>query len=81
MIKCHLAVLMGQKKMKISDVAEATGLNRSTITALYKETATRIDLNTIEALCLLFECKVGELLELTAQKTASQKIKKQKNTE
>lgn len=65
MIKCHLSVLMGQKKMKISDVAEATGLNRSTITALYKENATRIDLNTIEALCRLFECKVGELLELS----------------
>jgi len=74
MIKCHLAVLMGQKKMKISDVAEATGLNRSTITALYKETATRIDLITIEALCGLFKCEVGELLELTAQKKVSQKI-------
>ncbi len=76
MIRCNLAVLMGQKKMKISDVAEATGLNRSTITALYKETATRIDLNTVEVLCLLFECEVGGLLELTAQKTGSQKISK-----
>lgn len=63
MIKCHLSTLMGQKKLKIADVARETDLNRSTITALYKETATRVDLEAIDRLCLLFECEVGDLLE------------------
>lgn len=62
-IRCHLARLMGEKKMKIMDVARETGLNRNTVTLLYKETAQRIDLDAIDKLCELFDCEVGELLE------------------
>lgn len=50
--------------MKIADVARGTGLNRNTITLLYNETATRLDLQSIEKLCVLFDCEVGDLLEL-----------------
>lgn len=49
--------------MNISDVARETGVNRGTITRLYHETAQRIELETIDRLCDLFECDVGELLE------------------
>lgn len=63
MIRCNLARLMGERKMKIVDVARETGLNRNTITLLYKETAQRIDLDALDKLCKLFDCKVGELLE------------------
>ena len=38
MIRCHLSTLMGRDKLRIADVSRRTGLNRSTITALYKET-------------------------------------------
>lgn len=64
MIRCHLSRIMGEHKMKIADVARETGLNRSTVTALYNETATRVDLYTVEKLCTFFNCKIGELLEL-----------------
>jgi putative transcriptional regulator len=63
MIRCNLSILMGRDKLCIADVARETGLNRSTITALYRETATRIDLPAIEQLCRLFRCQVGELFE------------------
>ena len=63
MIKCHLARLMGERKMKVVYVARETGLNRNTITLLYKETAQRIDFETIEKLCDLFQCRVEDLLE------------------
>lgn len=63
MIRCHLSRLMGEKKMKIVDVARATGLHRNTITLLYDETANRVDVETIDALCRLFECRVGDLFE------------------
>ena len=64
MVRCHLARLMGERKMKIVDVARETGLNRNTVTLLYKETAQRIELDAIEKLCALFECEVGDLLEI-----------------
>lgn len=63
MIKCHLSRLMGERKLKISDVARDTGLHRNTITLLYQETATRIDLDAIDTLCKYFGVPVGELFE------------------
>lgn len=63
MIRCHLSRLMGEHKMKIADVARETGLNRSTITTLYKETANRVELDAVDKLCRLFKCEVGELFE------------------
>lgn len=63
MIRCHLSRLMGEHKMNIADVARETGLNRNTITLLYRETASRVELETIDKLCDLFNCKVGDLLE------------------
>ncbi len=63
MIRCHLARMMGERKMKIVDVARETGLNRNTVTLLYKETAHRIDLDALDKLCKLFECGVSDLLE------------------
>lgn len=69
MIRCHLSVLMGREKLRISDVAQKSGLNRSTVTALYNETATRIDLATIEILCGVFRCQVGDLFEIVPSTT------------
>ena len=69
MIRCHLSTLMGRRKLRIAEVARATGLNRSTVTALYRETATRIELDAIEALCRYFQCPVGELLEVQSGAT------------
>jgi len=67
MIRCYLSRLMGEHKLKIADVARETGLNRNTVTLLYKETATRVDLDAIEKLCKLFNCAVGDLLEYTVE--------------
>jgi putative transcriptional regulator len=63
MIKCHLARLMGEHKMKIADVSRDTGLNRNTVTLLYNETAQRVELDAIEKLCNLFNCGVADLFE------------------
>lgn len=72
MIRCHLSTLMGRDKLRISDVAQRTGLNRSTVTALYNETATRVELPAIERLCNLFQCPVGEMFEVVPPETEVQ---------
>lgn len=63
MIRCHLSRLMGDQKLKVIDVARETGLHRNTITLLYKETATRVDFETVDKLCKLFDCRVEDLFE------------------
>jgi len=63
MIRCHLSRLMGERKLKIVDVARATDLHRNTITLLYAEEAVRVDLDAIDRLCRYFGCAVGDLFE------------------
>ena len=73
MIKCHLSRLMGERKLKISDIARDTGLHRNTITLLYQETANRVDLETLDVLCKYFKVTVSDLLEfIDEEKVANQ---------
>jgi putative transcriptional regulator len=71
LIKCHLSRLMGERKLKISDVARDTGLHRNTVTLLYQETATRVDLDAINSLCKFFDVDVGQLFEFVDDSTES----------
>lgn len=64
MVKIHLSRLMGERKLKISDLARETGINRGTITRLYHETAERVELDVIEKLCDYFQCEIADLLEI-----------------
>ncbi len=61
--RCHLACMKGERKMRIADVVRETGLSRTTVTLLYKETAQKVDLEALDKLCELFDCGINELLE------------------
>jgi putative transcriptional regulator len=63
-----LSKLLGEKKLKISDAVRDTGINRGTLTRLYHEQATRVELEVIGKLCAYFECEVGDLLEYVPEK-------------
>ena len=65
MIRCHFARLIGERKLKISDVARDTGINRGTLTRLYYETAERIELDVLDKLCDYFGVDLPELLQRT----------------
>ena len=61
---CTLSTLMGKARFNIQDVHDKTGLSRTTIAQLYHDKATRVDFETIEKLCSLFNCTVADLLQL-----------------
>ncbi len=54
---------MGERKLKISDVCRDTGINRGTLTRLYRETAQRVELETLDRLCEYLQCDAGDLFE------------------
>ena len=64
MIKINLSRMMGEKKLKIADVARSTGIHRGTLTRLYHEKTVRIELEVLEKLCRYLDCSVCDLLEL-----------------
>jgi len=65
MIKCHLSRIMGEKRIKIAELAREPGLNRNTITLLYHDNAKRIDLDALEKICRYLECDISDILELS----------------
>lgn len=71
MVKCHLSRFMGERKLKIVDVARETDINRGTITRLYHETANRVDLEVVEVLCRHFDCDIGDLFEIIEEEGQS----------
>jgi putative transcriptional regulator len=62
---------MGEHKLRIADVARETGLNRNTVSLLYHETAKKVDLEAIDRLCALFQCKVSDLFEYVEEERTS----------
>jgi putative transcriptional regulator len=63
MIKCHLSKILGEQRLKISDVSRETGIDRGTLTRMYYETLRRVDLATINTLCEYLSISVNDLLE------------------
>lgn len=63
MIKCHLSRMMGERKLKIVDVAKALDVHRNTVTLLYYEKAKRIDFDVLDKLCRYFNCSINDLIE------------------
>ncbi len=72
MIKCHLSRLLGERRLKIADVARDTGINRGTLTRIYHETAERIDIGVLDQLCEYLNCRVEDLLEFVPGEKAKQ---------
>ena len=57
---------MGKNRYLIKDVHEKTGLSRNTVSNLYNNKATRIDYETIEKLCNLFnESNIVKIVRFT----------------
>ena len=71
MIRCHLSRLMGEKRVRIIDVARATGISRNMLAKLYYDRARRVDLADVARLCQYFGCPLGDLLEWVRESAAS----------
>lgn len=65
-IRCHASRLMGEKRVRVIDVARATGVSRNMIARLYYDRAQRVDLEEIAKICAYLGCSVGELFELVS---------------
>lgn len=58
----NMRVLLAKKRQKVSDVATATGLSKSTLTALYYERIKRPDIDTLQRVAEFLGVSLDELL-------------------
>ncbi|WP_143461519.1 helix-turn-helix domain-containing protein [Levilactobacillus enshiensis] len=63
MIRSNLAVLLTEKQIKISKMANDTGISRTTLTALSQNTNKMIQMGTINTICTYLESSPSELFE------------------
>lgn len=63
MIKIHLSRLLGEKRLKISDVERATGIGRGIINRLFQEKAEKVDLAVLDQLCTFLNIQIADLIE------------------
>lgn len=63
MIKVNLSRIMGEQKLKISDIARMTGLHRNGITKLYYEDTDGVKFDTLNKLCRALNCKIDDIIE------------------
>lgn len=61
-VECRLSAVLNMKRLKQPDVIRGTGLAKATVTALYFDSAKRLDYATLEKLCRFLDCQPGDLL-------------------
>nr|DAW90259.1 MAG TPA: Cro/C1-type HTH DNA-binding domain protein [Bacteriophage sp.] len=62
-IKNNLSAILGKRLIKISEVSDATGISRTTLTNLYYRRSSGITFEVLDKLCKYLNCDVGELFE------------------
>lgn len=63
MIKIKLSNLLGEHKMTQKALSDITNIRPATISKMYYEEITRIDIKQLDSLCKAFDCEISELLE------------------
>lgn len=67
-IKVNLSKLLGERKLRASEVERKTGINKNTLSSLYNENVSGIKFDTLEKLCEFLGCSVGDLIEYMPRK-------------
>lgn len=55
--------MLGKHKMSRRKLADLTGIRPNTIGAFYNETIQRIDVDSLDKICKVFDCKLEEIIE------------------
>ena len=66
MINIRLDYVLLDKRMKLKDLAEATGLAVNNLSILKTNKARAIRFSTLNKLCKVLDCTPGELIEYVA---------------
>lgn len=62
-IKIHLSRLLGEKRIKVADLARRTGISRRGLDKIYHEETGGIQFKVLAKLCETLGVSVGEILE------------------
>jgi putative transcriptional regulator len=67
----NLDVMLARRKMKLSDLSAAVGVNVPNLSVLKTGKAKAIRFSTLEAICRVLRCQPGEILEYRFDRESS----------
>lgn len=62
MIKINLPVLLAERGLKVAELDRQVDISRSTLYRLYNNDVIKIDIDAIDKLCKLLNCKPGDII-------------------
>lgn len=63
MIVVNLDVMMAKRKISLNELSERVGITLANLSILKNNKAKAIRFSTLEAICQVLECEVGDILE------------------
>lgn len=63
MIKINLDLLLLQRKMTVTELAEKVGITQANISILKNNKAKAIRFSTLEKICQVLHCQPGDIME------------------
>ncbi|MDY3031135.1 MAG: helix-turn-helix transcriptional regulator [Clostridia bacterium] len=63
MVITHLPELLGRRRMTQQQLAQETGIRPSTISNIYNDMCIRINIDYIDKICEVLDCRIDELFE------------------
>lgn len=67
-IKINLSRILGERRLKMSELSEQAGIAKNTVLSLYHEKAKGITFDVLAKLCAALNCQPGDLLEYIPDK-------------
>lgn len=68
MIIVNLDVMMAKRKISLNELSERVGITLANLSILKNNKAKAIRFSTLEAICDVLECEVGDILEYRPDK-------------
>ena len=59
----NIDVMLAKRKMSVTELSEKVGITMANISILKNGKAKAVRLSTLEAICRVLECEVGDVLE------------------
>jgi len=62
MLRCRLSTILGERRIKVSELMRRSGVSKATLLSLYHERAKGISFAVLEKICKALNCQPGDLL-------------------
>ncbi len=63
MIKNRLSIILGEQRIRVSELSKFTGISQNALNKIYHEKTKGIDFQTLDKLCKVLRCSTNDLFQ------------------